>query len=385
MTAQIRFNEWQKPDAVAGSADGLRLYLTKRSLTTLIRETALDDFDPSTLPDRVWVEAGDSEDQLSIKLQRRDADPQRQQISDEVRQRLVDVVWRYLSLVVVDQDRRWSRLRNQLYAQGMVFRRGKPATLPPHQRGDQADDNAPADTPKPAAGASQSRTSTARKADSEPVTVIIGRRESEVFADTLGRQPGMTIVRDPQQYGDVVTHNARGDELVVVRQRLDRKDQDDPGKTLFEHANQLGYFANHCDHRMVVLVLLEGEAALDPSKRRRQGIEGALAYLIGCDHLGVVTTASMEHSVDVITRSVRQFQRSASTVDTTDQVRALVDNKCMALETVPGVSRTMALALLDRFGSVAAVANATREQLEQVEGVGSKRAGSIQRVFQHGG
>jgi len=50
------------------------------------------------------------------------------------------------------------------------------------------------------------------------------------------------------------------------------------------------------------------------------------------------------------------------------------------VEGLPGVSAVLAKRLLERFGTVHALVNASREELMEVEGVGSKTAEEILRV-----
>jgi excinuclease ABC subunit C len=51
------------------------------------------------------------------------------------------------------------------------------------------------------------------------------------------------------------------------------------------------------------------------------------------------------------------------------------------LAAVPGISTTIARALLSHFGSAAAVARADIEELKAVRGMGSKRAAALHASF----
>lgn len=57
------------------------------------------------------------------------------------------------------------------------------------------------------------------------------------------------------------------------------------------------------------------------------------------------------------------------------------DTPTSMLETVPGISPVLAKVLLGRFGSIAAVATATSEELMNVPGIGRQRAINLQRAF----
>jgi ERCC4-type nuclease len=51
------------------------------------------------------------------------------------------------------------------------------------------------------------------------------------------------------------------------------------------------------------------------------------------------------------------------------------------LSAIPGISRTTARSLLRNFGSLAAIATATEEELRTARGVGLKRAASIREAL----
>lgn len=58
-----------------------------------------------------------------------------------------------------------------------------------------------------------------------------------------------------------------------------------------------------------------------------------------------------------------------------------MDLRRYVLASVPSVGDVLARNLLDHFGSIAAVANATEKRLQQVEGIGKKKAGKIYSIF----
>ena len=51
------------------------------------------------------------------------------------------------------------------------------------------------------------------------------------------------------------------------------------------------------------------------------------------------------------------------------------------VESLPNVSAILADRLLEKFGSVEDVMTATQKKLEEIEGIGSKKAGNIRKVI----
>lgn len=58
-----------------------------------------------------------------------------------------------------------------------------------------------------------------------------------------------------------------------------------------------------------------------------------------------------------------------------------MDVKRYVLASLPSVGEALAKNLLDHFGSIKAVANATEKQLQKVEGIGTVKAKKIYRIF----
>jgi ERCC4-type nuclease len=58
-----------------------------------------------------------------------------------------------------------------------------------------------------------------------------------------------------------------------------------------------------------------------------------------------------------------------------------MDVKRYVLASLPSVGEALAKKLLDHFGSIKAVASATENQLQTVEGIGTKKAKKIYRIF----
>ncbi|MGC1121408.1 MAG: helix-hairpin-helix domain-containing protein [Candidatus Methanofastidiosia archaeon] len=58
-----------------------------------------------------------------------------------------------------------------------------------------------------------------------------------------------------------------------------------------------------------------------------------------------------------------------------------MDLRRYVLASVPSIGDVLAKNLLDHFGSIAAVANATERQLQRVEGIGKKKAEKIYSIF----
>jgi len=59
----------------------------------------------------------------------------------------------------------------------------------------------------------------------------------------------------------------------------------------------------------------------------------------------------------------------------------LWERQRFVVESLPSVSAVLARRLLDRFGSVEAVAAACQKELQEIEGIGEKKAQEIRKVL----
>ena len=222
-----------------------------------------------------------------------------------------------------------------------------------------------------------------------PVVLSLGRRETTTVSEQLERHSQVTTVRDPEQWADCRFMNERGDELLIVRQRCQSSEanaQSDERaeQWLLRYSDYLGFIAASTDHRIVPVIVIEGDPHFHAHHLSRRQIDGALAYVSATDQVSVMSSFDLNHSVDIILRLVAHFSRSATVGDGKRRGETLLDYKRAMLSMIPGLSQSLAEALLEHFGSVGAIANASVRSIQQVEGIGEKRALAIQRILNHG-
>jgi Fanconi anemia group M protein len=127
-------------------------------------------------------------------------------------------------------------------------------------------------------------------------------------------------------------------------------------------------------------LLVEG-SDLDAGPLRTTSIRGAL---LAVDELGVgvVRSSDGEDSALWLKVLADRQERRRRLRSTYRQQRGEASTPEAMLAAVPGISRTSARALLNRFGSIEAILSAGREQWLSVEGIGQARAAALQDAFQ---
>lgn len=359
----MRLNLWRHPQSGA-----YRLYLHKSDVERAMAWTG-DDESPPTAPS-VWLEGG-REGQWRVVGFTEDGD----RMPYALRRQVVRLICMETGTTPRES---WSALIERAENQDQLQHPGEKKSHPP------------AASAHPGEGGPNESTGTTRATSGlqAHAEVTLGARETEAFEQALGEYSQITLVRDSHQWADLRCRNERGDELLIVRQRCEDDTTAASALTgeswLFEHADHLGFVASANDHRIVPIILIEGGLRGFPGGPSSAQIEGALAYISAVDQVGVLPSTGLGHSTEIIMRLIGHFQRSAHTGNGTRRGETLLDHKRRLLEAIPGLSRTLAEALLARFGSVRAIAEAPVARIQCIEGIGEKRANTISRVLNHG-
>jgi ERCC4-type nuclease len=147
-------------------------------------------------------------------------------------------------------------------------------------------------------------------------------------------------------------------------------------KTLFSHAIDLrGRF-------QVPVLIVEGEVDYTHTGFSPQAVRGALTSMVLLYGVNVLTVPTMEETVGLITTMARQEQMGIPEISLTPKRKAvgLADMQRRVVEMLPGCGMVGARELLQRFGSIQRIVNATEGQLRDVGGVGVKTAARIHEV-----
>lgn len=186
-------------------------------------------------------------------------------------------------------------------------------------------------------------------------------------------------------------------DVTVRFQRLAVGDYLVEGRCVFERKTVVDFAASIVDGRLFLqahklarltmpsAIILEGRLSdLAAIQMRRESLQGAMISLSLIYHLPVLRALSPEESARLIVYAGEQLRRQET-------------NECLRygrrpkrrrriqlriLQGLPGIGPDRAARLLASLGSVEAVMTASREQLEEVAGLGPKTATTIRDVLQ---
>ncbi len=132
------------------------------------------------------------------------------------------------------------------------------------------------------------------------------------------------------------------------------------------------------------VLILEGDPVRIAHGLSQNAVRGAIAALSVDLGIPVLLTKDEADSAAMIAALARREQSEGRYVELRGEkpAHSLREMQEFIVAGLPGVNTVLARRLLEHFGSVEGVFNASREELMQVQGVGEKIAGEIRRVIE---
>ena len=147
-------------------------------------------------------------------------------------------------------------------------------------------------------------------------------------------------------------------------------------KTLFTSAI---YLRERFD---VPLLMVEGKVNYQYSMMTPEAVRGALSSMMLLYGMSVLSTADAAETVELIAMMARQEQIGIPEISLIPKRKAttLDDMQRRVIEMLPGCGMVMARDLLQHFGSVEGIINATEADLLEMRGIGARKAKEMVRV-----
>jgi len=130
------------------------------------------------------------------------------------------------------------------------------------------------------------------------------------------------------------------------------------------------------------LVILEGDLAEISTFKHPQSILGALLALEVGERVPVLTTADKDQTALLLSILWKRQEKGAADYGLRHKPKAMTveQRQRFLVEGLPSVGETLARNLLERFGSVRAVFNASEDELKRVSKIGEIKAAEIVRL-----
>jgi len=206
------------------------------------------------------------------------------------------------------------------------------------------------------------------------IKIIIDHRESRSTVMRVLSQKNITI--EPQQL-DV------GDYIISSRIGVERKTVDDflnsliDGKLFVQMKNLRTTFSRP-------LLVIEGEGLLTKRNISHNAIFGSIASIIVDFGIPIITTRSPQETADFLSvmayREQKQGDRAVA-IRGIKTLRTISEQQQFLIEGLPNISAVLAQRLLQHFGSIRSLVNASEEDLCQVNGIGKNIAADILKIL----
>ena len=226
-------------------------------------------------------------------------------------------------------------------------------------------------------------------------------RQLEVNQKTLQdyqkKDKSVNIIVDQREYRSNVVRNLAvkgasiepqqldvGDYVISTRIGVERKNVDDflsslTGGKLFRQIAQLR------DAYSRPLLVIEGEGILTKRNISHNAIFGSFVSIIVDFGIPIFTTKDAMETADLLyvmaQREQREGEKSVA-VRGEKTAMSMKERQQFVIEGLPNVSAVLAKRLLDYFGSVAAIVNASEDELQEVSGIGKNIATDIIELLQ---
>lgn len=207
-----------------------------------------------------------------------------------------------------------------------------------------------------------------------PMVVRVDHREPELLVSALRRAQNTTVEVTTLPVGDIEILTAGKRILIERKAGADFQNSVTVDTRLFDEIQRMTF--EDVDHAVLIM---EG---VDPNGANMlpQACTGAITCVGLVQSVNVIQTLDYHHTAYASVKLGHHawglgyelpLHRSKG------GAKALIDQRTYILQALPGVSGELAARLLDHFGSVKAVVNATDKQLREVPGLGDKRVAQI--------
>ena len=173
-----------------------------------------------------------------------------------------------------------------------------------------------------------------------------------------------------------------GDYILSDRVAVERKEAGDFATSLidgrlFQQARALR------DAYSSPLMVVEGEGLFTARRINEEAIWSALASLSTDFHLGVLMTKDAGETARLLHAIARREQNQEKRpLQMRGEKTSMSDDERLRylVEGLPNVSAVLSRRLLDKFGTVKGIVDASVAELQEVEGIGPQTAAAIHRI-----
>lgn len=203
------------------------------------------------------------------------------------------------------------------------------------------------------------------------VRITIDNREDKSFDDLI-KAHGAVVERKQLEIGDFIC----SDRCIVERKTRNDFEASIIDGRLFQ---QLPNLVSNYER---VVIIVEGES--NAERISKEALLGTYATLVTDFGLGIFFTRNMEKTAELVYAIAKHEQiaeKRPLRVFAKRKTYTIAQTQRSIIEMFPMVGPKHAKALLEHFGNIQNIVNASEQELREVEGMGEKRAKAVKRII----
>ncbi|MGC9307225.1 MAG: ERCC4 domain-containing protein [Thermoplasmatota archaeon] len=208
----------------------------------------------------------------------------------------------------------------------------------------------------------------------ERISIVVDHRERCSGIAALLRAHDVDVQEEQLPVGDYII----SERIAVERKRATDFLDSLVGQRLFDQVGRLA------DAYPRPILVIEGDGLFSRNIHER-AIYGALSSIVVDYNFSVFTAADVTETARLLySMAYREQVKTSRSIALrgSTPTQSLPEQQRYVIEGLPFVSAVSSQKLLDYFGSVRRVINATIEELQEIEGIGEKKAREIKRIIE---
>ena len=202
-----------------------------------------------------------------------------------------------------------------------------------------------------------------------PVSIQADHRETRSNIPQLLEAKGAEVFLSELDHGDYIINY----EILVERKSKEDFVQSLMGNRLFPQCKRLKENASHC------LMIVEGNPYQTTHKTDPATIKGAILSILVAWQVPVIFSKNNNDTAELLLQAGRQNLKDNRFIKLRQGIppKKIRGQQLYFLEGLPKVGARLALRMLEHFGSISAIMNASAKELTAVEGIGKQKAKQI--------
>jgi ERCC4-related helicase len=224
----------------------------------------------------------------------------------------------------------------------------------------------------------------------------IDKTDQKTLTEYPKKQGNITVIVDQREYRSNVVKNLAIKGVTIEPQQLDVGDYVLSSRIGVERKNTQDFISSLIEGKLFKqlqrlrdaysrpILILEGENLFTHRNMNHNAIYGSLASISVDYGIPIITTKDeleTANLLSVLAKREQKEEKKAVAIRGEKTQMSLNERQQFLVEGLPNVSAVLAKRLLMHFGSIKDIANASEEELQEVEGIGKNIASEIIKLL----